>query len=208
LGGMNKTREEEGLYALVPDDRDLRPARKPVVSSPPLDYRTPRTPSPQSDSLFEDRPIDLHLPLALLGGGVLIEVVAALIHARGAGASFASMLGSIGVRLIVAPAIMMVGILIAAKFREIDFGHLGVAAMKLAAICIAPTAAVTLLMPIARVIPIFGWLGLLLVQFALYFALIGTMFKIDESDTWYCVCVFFILDVALYFAMRAGGVMM
>ena len=202
---MGKNTDESGLYALVPEERELvsrTPARpKPVV----IEYRRAATEAPNDTRAPGDKAIDLHLPLALLGGGVVVEVVAAMVAGAGV-VGVQRQLAEIAAALVVAPAIMMAGMLIAARFRGIELGHLGTAVMKLAAISIAPGAAATLLAPIAGIIPIAGWLVLLLVQFALYFALIGTMFKLDESDTWYCVCVIFVLNVAVYFGMRAVGV--
>jgi hypothetical protein len=61
---------------------------------------------------------------------------------------------------------------------------------------------VVLLLPALRVIPL-GLLIGVIIQFVLYFALIGTLFKLDESDTWYVVGVVFVISVALHFARLA-----
>ena len=37
----------------------------------------------------------------------------------------------------------------------------------------------------------------------LWLALVGTLFKLDESDTWYVVSVVFVISVALHFAALA-----
>ena len=174
-----------------------------MPSTVPLGYRS-RNPqaAPGEGDPFPDKPVDLYLPLALLSGGAVVHVVAAMLQSR-SGAGFQAALREIGMGLVIGPAVMMVGLLIAAKFRAIDFGNFGTAAMKLAAIAIAPGAIGILIAPLGSVIPLVGGLGVFIVEFALYFALIGAMFKLDESDTWYCVCVFFVLNVAMYFAMRS-----
>jgi hypothetical protein len=55
-------------------------------------------------------------------------------------------------------------------------------------------------MPIALFIP-FGGIAVLIVNFILYFALLGMFFDLDESDTWYCVSVIFLVNLAVHFAM-------
>ena len=32
-------------------------------------------------------------------------------------------------------------------------------------------------------------------------ALLGALFGLDQSDTWYCVCVIFLVNVATYFSL-------
>ena len=46
----------------------------------------------------------------------------------------------------------------------------------------------------------FAWV----VGFMLYFALIGTLFELDQDDTWYCVKVIFLLKVILGLALFWG----
>jgi hypothetical protein len=38
-------------------------------------------------------------------------------------------------------------------------------------------------------------------NFVLYFALLGALFDLEESDTWYCVWVIFLVRLAVYFAI-------
>jgi hypothetical protein len=105
------------------------------------------------------------------------------------------------VDLTVGTAVMLLAMLIAAKIRGIDLGRLGVAAYKLAAISIAPAAAVQFLSPITTFIPFGGIIGLV-VQFVLFFALLGALFDLDESDTWYCVWTMFFTRVGFYLLLR------
>ena len=129
---------------------------KPQAAMATLAYQTPRTAAQTEDEYFPDKTIDFHLPLALISAGTLIEVVAALIHGSRSRGGFMPELAELGVHLILGTATMLAGVLVAARFRGIELGKLPTAVMKLAAICIAPGAAVTLLSPAFAVIP-FGW---------------------------------------------------
>ena len=168
-------------------------------------YCAPSTAASGKGAAFSDRTIDLHLPLCLIIGGVLIQGGAVILSALYSWTSIDRSLMRFGYRVGIEPAIMMVGIFIAAHFRRIDFGDRRVAIMKLLAITLTPGAVGLLLLPLAMFIPIVGGLGVWAVEFGLYFALIGAMFSLDESDTWYCVGVFFVLDVAAYFLLAWMG---
>jgi hypothetical protein len=168
----------------------------------PLQYQNPKSALAEPENqYFPDKTIDYHLPLALIAAGTLIEVAAALIRGGRSPRGFTPYLTTLGLQLVVGTATMLLAVLIAARFRGIQLGKLPTAVMKLAAISIAPGAAVTLLSPALAIIP-FGFLLALVGQFVLYFALLGTLFHMDESDTWYCVCVIFVINVGLYFGLR------
>jgi hypothetical protein len=111
-------------------------------------------------------------------------------------------LASLGFEVVVGMAVTLGGVVIAARFRGIELGKLPTALLKLAAVWLAPGAIVAVIMPLLWFIP-FGGLIVWLAQFVLYFALLGTLFHMDESDTWYCVCVIFVINIALYFALLA-----
>jgi len=198
--------DRDDLYDIAPPKADVAPApTAPVAAAPsqpaPLQYLNPHKPhATPTDEYFPDKTIDYHLPLGLIAGGTLIEVVAALIRGHRSPAGFTPYLTTLGLQLVVGTATMLIGVLIAARFRGIDLGKLPTAVMKLAAICIAPGALVTLLSPALAFIP-FGFLLGFLGQFILYFALLGTLFHLDESDTWYCVCIIFITNVAIYLGL-------
>ena len=68
----------------------------------------------------------------------------------------------------------------------------------------APHAAVTLLSPVLDHI-IFGSLIGFAVMFVAYFALLGALFDLDQSDTWYCICVIILVQLAVYFGLLAVG---
>lgn len=139
---------------------------------------------------------DLYLPLWLLGGGVLVEVIGAAIRERNVTAA----LMYVGVELVFGTIVMLAGLLLVSRIRQIDLGRFWVAVFKLSAVSVAPAALVTLLTPALNVIPLgmlLGWAG----GFVLYFALLGALFDLDQSDTWYCVCVIFLVRLAVYFLL-------
>jgi hypothetical protein len=137
------------------------------------------------------------MPLGLLAGGVLVEIIAEMLRTGRPGVA----LGSVAVQLVFGTLAMLGGILLAAKFRGINLGPFWTVVFKLAAISVAPSAAVDLVNPILRLIPILGGLLGFAVQFILYFALLGALFDLDESDTWFCVWVIFLANLVIYFAI-------
>ena len=170
------------------------------MSPATLAYRAPREDVPGKADPETIK--NLYMPLWLLGGGVVIQVIAIFLAHRHAGIEAA--LIAVGLQIIVGTTLMLVGILIAARFRGIALGPFWVAVFKLAAVSVAPGAAVALLTPALNFIPlgaILGWIG----EFALYFALLGVFFDLDESDTWYCVCVIFLVHLGVYFLLLWKG---
>jgi hypothetical protein len=191
-----------GEYDIAPPEQKFTSVRVPLTEPPPpapgaaptLAYRAPideRPPSSEPETIK-----NLYMPLWLLGGGIVIEVVAAFIRTRDPRLA----LTYVGVNVVVSTVIMLAGMLLAARFRGIDLGRFWIAAFKLAAISIAPGAVVTLFTPLLNAIPFGGLLGWL-VTFVLYFALLGALFDLDQEDTWYCVCVIFLIRLAAYFAI-------
>ena len=198
---MTEDRENDAAYDLAPEPPPRPPPPPPAVTGPgvaprPLAYRAPKDEAPAAADPETIK--NLHMPLWLLGGGVAVEVAAAWLKKR----SLEYVFVHVGVDLIVGTILMLVGILIAAKYRGIDLGRFWTAVFKLAAISVAPSAVLTLASPVLGWIPfgmLLGWLA----AFVLYFALLGALFDLDESDTWYCVCVIFLVRLALYFTLLA-----
>jgi hypothetical protein len=198
---------EEGLYELAPEE--LPPPSpgpsdsiaSPAASPPVLGYRAP-APS-AGPGQFDPEPIkNLYLPLWLLGGGILVEVGATFFFQHNARTA----LISVGVNLLLGTALMLGGLLLAARWRGIDLGSFGAAVLKLAALSVAPAAAMTLLSPFFHVIPLLGGLLAWVGAFILYFALLGLLFDLDESDTWYCIAVIFLVRLAFYFLLLGAAV--
>lgn len=209
--------DDRGEYDLAPSPSRPPPPLMPVITAPaapapelmsgPSPPASPTVPpalayrSPKDEARATNDPErikDLHMPLWLLGGGVAIEIVGAFFKAR----SLQLGLAEIGFGLVFATPLMLMGMILAAKARQIDLGrNLGVIWLKLCAIAVAPSALVTLLSPILDRIPLVGGLVGLVVMFCFYFALIGALFDLDQSDTWFCVCVIFLVRLFVYFVM-------
>src|SRR5688500_5198978 len=76
---------DDADYDLAPDSRKVTPVRHPIIEPPPtagspktLAYRAAKDETPgRSDP---DTIKNLYMPLWLLGGGIVIEVAAALIR--------------------------------------------------------------------------------------------------------------------------------
>jgi hypothetical protein len=197
---------EDDLYDLAPPD--VPPAasgrRVPAAASPyppqppdptrpaPLAYHTPPTAS--SPKIDEQTLKNQHIPIALLGGGVVIEVTAAFLIRD----SLDAALKYVDFQLVAGTIFMLVGIMLAAKLRGIELGRFWTVVLKLSAISVAPAAMVRLATPLWYLIPFGGILGWI-AEFILYFALLGMLFDLDESDTWYCVLVIFLVRLGVYF---------
>lgn len=173
------------------------PARAPVAVPPPptnrtLQYRG-RAPDEKRTALEPDAIKSLYMPLWLLGGGVLVETIAAFLRAR-----TDPRLATIGVLVNVGlgTVLMLVGLTAAAYLRGIKLGPIGSTLLKLAALSVAPDAALLVCTPFLDHIPL-GWLLGLIGEFVLYFALLGVLFDLDESDTWYCVWTIFVVRLAV-----------
>jgi hypothetical protein len=108
------------------------------------------------------------------------------------------------VEIVGGTVLMLAGVMLTAKIRGIEIGSFWSAALRVAAISVAPAAVGDILMPLAWLIP-FGGLLQLGVQFVLYFALLGVLFDMDESDTWYCVMMIFLINLGIYFLLRFGA---
>ena len=173
----------------------VAPATEP--RQPTLDYQRPAAGQAGRAAPAEPETIkNLHAPLWLLGGGVAVGIIAAFVRNR----SLPDALTYVALDLVIGTLLMLVGLLLAARARAIDLGGFWPAVLKLAAISVAPAAAADLLAPLFAFIPL-GGLVLLVVQFVVYFALIGALFDLDQSDTWYCVCVIFLVRLAVYFTL-------
>jgi hypothetical protein len=156
------------------------------------------TPKDDDGDLDTDRLKNVILPASLLAGGVIVGIGAALLeHHR-----LTDALELVALRIGVGTILMLAGMYAATVLRGLRLGPFWTVAFKLAAMTVAPSAVLALIYPLVGVIPIFGPLVALGVDFVLYFALLGVLFDLDQADTWYCVGVMFILNLAVYFLLH------
>jgi hypothetical protein len=200
---MSDPDSDDGLYDFAPEAPQTKPAAKTVVKPETVDdarkvlpYRARQEDKPAPVDAEQIK--NVYLPLGLLAGGVFIELLSTLVWTHHIG----SALIELALDLTVGTGVMLLAMWIAAKVRGINLGRLDVAAYKLAAVSIAPEAAVEFITPVLNYIPL-GFVLVFVAQFILFFALLGALFDLDESDTWYCVCVMFITRTALYFGLMA-----
>jgi hypothetical protein len=204
--------DKDGLYEIADDPSPKPRVNVPVSTTPdkvgegavappvalkvePILYQNPMTPgSSELDRLFPDKVKDLYLPLWLIGGGTVIEIISLIISTWGRGWAFRQSVRALGIDLVVVTGINLVAILIARKVRHINFGPLRVAIMKLCAVVIGASA----LGQLVGTIPLLGIFAGLIVAPVAYFALLGALFDLDESDTWYCVGVSFLVWLFVY----------
>jgi hypothetical protein len=188
------------VYDLAPDPTTAASPRRKGPVPVALTYRPAAPPAPADANKADPETIrSLYMPLWLLGSGIVVEVTAALMRER----NWAYGLTIVGVQVIAGTAVLLMGVLLAARLRRVALGSLPVAAMKLSAVMMAPAAVFTLLSAFLGD----GLLGVLVgfaASFVLYFALLGAFFDLDESDTWYFVWVIFLVRLAVYFALAYG----
>jgi hypothetical protein len=192
---------EQTLYDLAPDQPVTAAPRRrvgnpaPPASSSVIGYRSAGGGAkPASPEAIRD----LWLPLWLLVGSVVTELLTGILFPRRLGGSPADVIAT----LVVGTPLLLLAVWITAKIRQIELGPVGAALFKLAAIAIAPGALVDLCGGILQFVPLgflIGWL----VQFVALFTLLGVMFDLDQSDTWYCVCVIFLVRLGVAFAAAA-----
>lgn len=198
---MTDPNGDEGIYDFA--DKTPPPPQTVVPPQPVYDPANPPVLAYRSAKFEKREPAEVetvknvYLPLWLLGGGVFIEMLAILIWSDRVARDFMEM----SVDLTIGTGVMLLAMLIAARLWEIDLGKLGVAAYKLAAISVAPTALAKFLLPVAMHIPM-GILVVWAVEFIVFFALLGALFDLQESETWFCVWTIFLTRLGFYFLMR------
>ena len=179
-------------YDLAPDASV--PSASKIQTAPALGYRAKRDDRPAAAPVEDVK--DIWMPLWLIVGGVVVPTLAGLVHYI----PLNDALGRLAVQLIVSSPTMVLAMYIAGKLRGLSLGAVPKVAFKMAAIAVAPSAVLLLATPLLLYVP-FGWLIGLIGKFIFYFALIGALFDLDESDTWYCVFVIFLTDLAVYFSL-------
>lgn len=183
---------EEELYDIAPPPAPTPVMAIPVAQSRPAigyESKTVRQAETDVDTLKQ-----FTIPVALLGAGVLVEVLAGLLGK----ASMNRAMLSLGTSMAIQTTVMTAGVLLAAWLRGIELGSFKTAILRLAAISVAAPAAMTLLLLPLKFIP-FGVLIAWLASFCFYFALLGLLFDLDQEDTWWLVMVIFLLKLGLFF---------
>ncbi len=168
-----------------------------------LGYQTPQKllPPDQRDGVDVETLKRQTAPLWLLAGGIVVEMIAAFVEDRH---DLHAAMIHITVEIFGGTILILAGVLLTARIRGIEIGSFWSAALRVAAISVAPAAVGDLIMPMTRLIPLIGGLLQMAVQFVLYFALLGVLFDMDESDTWYCVMVIFLINAGVYFLLTFG----
>ena len=124
---------------------------------------------------------DLHVPVALLVIGFVITIID-FGYSMHPGVAVAAGVLITGIKLFFGMILMLGAALLAARFAGVNFGPIGPALLKLAGLCLAPSAlgdlTTTLLggdMAVAQI----GWV----VRVVLYWALVSYLFRLDGGQT-------------------------
>ncbi|HEV8608081.1 MAG TPA: hypothetical protein VGQ99_22285 [Tepidisphaeraceae bacterium] len=130
--------------------------------------------------------LDLHLPLILLGIGLMLTFGQASLMAGHEDGGLPGALFHVSVSLVGSIILMIIALLAAAKFTGIYFGNAATAILKIAAIYVAPTTLGSVLAAVLggeTPVVILGW-G---VSVVLYWALLAYLFRLDGTQTMACV---------------------
>jgi hypothetical protein len=189
-----------GAPAATPDE----PPRVPIVDEPgqvPSFLRIPAAPAGAEDALpadveaelaavakyGEDDPNkpdprrDTYVPLALLAIGLIVAVIH-FGYTMKPGAAVAAAVLVVAIKLIFGMIFMLGGALLAARFAGVNFGPLGPALLKLAGLCLAPSALGDLVTGLLGGDVAVGQLGRI-VEIVLYWSLVSYLFRLDGWHT-------------------------
>ncbi len=146
-----------------------------------------------------DKLKNIHAPLALIAAGLVVLCISTWWNAgtRGLMPVFAA----VGIQLAISTTLMLAAVLFVSKQRGFQIGSLHSAILKLLAISLGPAAVMSVLGLFLQFVPL-GFVANLLIGLCLYFALIGFFFDLDQEDTWACVWVTFVVNVAVSLVVR------
>jgi hypothetical protein len=158
----------------------------------------------ERDALEPDPRRDVHVPVALLVIGFVLTVInlAWSIDAGHGAAVAGGVIGAV-VKLVVGLVLMLLGALAAAKFAGINFGPIGPAVLKLAGLCLAPSATgdlVTTMLGGDPAVAQIGWA----VMAVIYYILISYLFRLDGGQTVVVVFAITIVKVVMFFVLGAA----
>jgi hypothetical protein len=185
---MSSVRPRSNTGGVAPVQRSVRRRRNPSEV--------------QADSQSDpnEKLMHVQLPVYLLGGGVVVQFLAAWWgHWTQEGAVQA--MGKVGAEIVTGTVVMLVAIFLVAKLRGFKLGSFWLAVLKLAAVSIAPAAVMALTGAFLRIVPMGGLINAL-IGFCLYFALLGVFFELDQADTWFCVAIIFVIGVGSSLLLR------
>lgn len=170
----------------------LRPAPAEV-----LQYAG-KIPAP-ADQFDTDKLKNLHAPLALIAAGFVVLCIATWWQAgtQGLMPAFTVM----GILLAIRTTLMLIAVFFVSRQRGFKVGSLGSAILKLLAISLGPVAVMAVLSLPLDFVPL-GFVANWLIGLCLYFALIGYFFDLDQEDTWACVWVIFLVNLAVSLVVR------
>jgi hypothetical protein len=157
----------------------------------------------EDDPCQPDPKRDTYVPLTLLAIGFVLTVVnfAWSMDSLSGAAVAGGVIGAV-FKLVFELVLMLVGALLAAKFAGINFGAVGPAILKLAGLCLAPSALgglVTTLLGGDPAVAYIGWA----VQAVMYYVLISYLFRLDGGETVVVVFAITIMKVVLFFVLGA-----
>ena len=143
-------------------------------------FGAPKRGLQQEASRPDDKVLDLYVPLAVLIAGLIMHVIQTnkfdkIIYPLGQAIQI------VGVEFIVSMVLLAIGCLFVMRVAEVAFGSPGPAALKIAAIAIAPAA-------LAKMVDYllndpFGIVGFFL-AFGMFFALFNYLFDMDQGEIW------------------------
>ena len=126
---------------------------------------------------------DTHVPVALLVIGFALTLVDfRFFMSAHPGAAVATAILYVGFKLTVGMILMLGGALLAARFSGVNFGPLGPALLKLAGLCVGPSAVGDLVTSMLGGDGAVAQIGLV-VQILLYWGLVSYLFRLDGAQT-------------------------
>lgn len=188
----------EPLDIAPPIARKAPPARPAAAKV--LDYKA----APKKDADFETQLKNFKAPLILLVAGFFAHLGASYWLTRDLfnKPGLDHILGFVAAAIAVNAALITVGVIAAARSKQIELKPYSYAFLKLASISAASMAANEVALVPLRFIPMcIGPLLAWLIGFSVYFALLGFLFDLDQEDTWYLVKVIFLMRIILFFAL-------
>ena len=137
----------------VPDESQIGAGSAPKPVAAVLSYRS-AAPASSRAGLDTEKLTKQTAPLWILTGGLIVEAL--LAYLRGFADPTVTMVVLV-FKVGIGTVLMTIGVLIAARVRQIQIGSLGSAVLRLAAVSVGTGAVADLLVPVAVIIPFGGW---------------------------------------------------